>query len=133
MLFPFERRMLSYRLGEENLFAEAMAVNFYELDLADASQRYVLQVRQKETRVYQRRRVLHCIVLCCSVLYCVAVSCNVLQCVVLLQLQCIALCCSVYERSRVLHCIVSCCSELQCVACRFSVLLQCVAVFCCIV
>jgi hypothetical protein len=43
LLLPFERRMLAYRLGEENIFAEAMAVNHYELDLSNAAQRYVLQ------------------------------------------------------------------------------------------
>jgi Ran GTPase-activating protein (RanGAP) involved in mRNA processing and transport len=43
ILFPFERKMLAFRLGEENMFAEAMAVNYYELDLADAAQRYVMQ------------------------------------------------------------------------------------------
>lgn len=43
LLVPFERKMLAYRLGEENMFAEAMAVNYYELDLSDAAQRYVLQ------------------------------------------------------------------------------------------
>jgi Ran GTPase-activating protein (RanGAP) involved in mRNA processing and transport len=43
ILLPFERKLLGYRLGEENIFAEAMAVNFYELDLAEAAQRYVMQ------------------------------------------------------------------------------------------
>jgi len=33
----------AYRLGEENMFAEASAVTYYELDLANRSQRYVLQ------------------------------------------------------------------------------------------
>ena len=43
LLFPFERKALAFRIGEENIFAEAMAVNHYELDLADAAQRYILQ------------------------------------------------------------------------------------------
>jgi len=67
---------------------------------------------KKETQTRTR----HCTLTeCCDLLemQCVAVCCSVLQCV--------AMCCSV------LHCVAVCCSVLQCVIVCHSVL-QCVAV-----
>eukprot|EP00961_Rhodomonas_salina_P190607 2571857-Rhodomonas_salina.3 len=42
-LLPFERHQVYHRIGHENIFEETMAVNYYELDLADSGQRYVAQ------------------------------------------------------------------------------------------
>ena len=84
---------------------------------------------------HNRRDVLQCVAVCCSVLQCVAVCCRVLQCVAVCcsVLQCVAgddvgsgsstETCNVLQstsrrvvRCSVLQCLATCCSVLQCAA-----------------